>query len=259
MRRRIASAVNWGVLLLLIVLAFGCAYTGASKTAATPEEEYEEARREYEEGHYFDAVLKLSEFIDRYPGSILVDQAIFTLGKSYQAQKDWVLAAAEFERLVRDFPESRSACDAEKALGECYWEQSRKPQYDQRETEQALIQFNRYLNRCPDHPDRAEAEEIVREGRDRLAEKCLRTARLYAKMKKRQSAVIYCDLLLADYGDSRWVCEARELRARLLIDLGRYAEARTDVQWLRENCQDAEGLTRAIEELEVEIAEAERS
>jgi len=166
------------------------------------------------------------EFIDRYPGSILVDQAIFTLGKSYQAQKDWVLAAAEFERLVRDFPESRSACDAEKALGECYWEQSRKPQYDQRETEQALIQFNRYLNRCPDHPDRAEAEEIVREGRDRLAEKCLRTARLYAKMKKRQSAVIYCDLLLADYGDSRWVCEARELRARLLIDLGRYAEAR---------------------------------
>jgi len=231
----------------------GCAYTGSSKPASTPESEFEAAKREYDERHYFDAVLKLTEFIDRNPGSILVDQAIFYLGKSYQAQKDWVLAAAELERLVRDFPESRSVCDAEYSLAQCYWEQSRKPQYDQRETEQAIVQLDRFISRCPEHPGVEEAEALIARARDRLAEKRYRAARLYYKMKDLESALIYCDLLLEDYADSRWACDARRLKAEILIALERAEEARVVIDRLRENCADSDGLKERIEELELEL------
>jgi outer membrane protein assembly factor BamD (BamD/ComL family) len=167
------------------------------------------------------------------------------------------MAAAEFERLVRDFPESRSACDAEFALAECYWHQSRKPQYDQRETEQAIVQLSRYLERCPEHEGAAEADELIDKALDRLAEKRYRAAKLYAKLKRPDAALLYCDLLVSEFGDSRWVCDARRLKAELLVNLTRFVEARAEIQWLEQNCADSEGLSGEIEALEQEMADAE--
>jgi outer membrane protein assembly factor BamD len=241
-----------------VLFALGCAATGAShKPGATPEDDYAAARREFEAGHMYDAVLLLTEFIDKHPGSVLVDQAIFTLGLAHQAQKDWVLAATEFERLVRDFPESRSACDAEFALGECYWRESRKPNYDQHETQQAIDQFKRYLTRCPDDSRRAAAESLIAVARDKLAKKQLGNAELYARMHDREPALVYCDLVLSDFGDTRWVCDARALRALLLAEMGRRDEVRAEIEWLRERCVHAPKVMERVEKLEGEIGAPE--
>ncbi len=228
------------------LLALGCAYAGEPKSSGTAEDDFAAARREYEDGHYFDAVKKLEEFIDKHPGSVLIDQAIFTLGKAYQAQKDWVLAAAEFERLVRDFPESRSVCDAEFALGECYWRQSRPAPYDQTETQRAIDQFRRYGNRCPEHGQTAAADSLVRLARERLGEKHYRTASLYYRMKDHEAAIVYCDLILSEFADTRWGCPARLMRADLLTRVLRSDQARADVDSLRTQCAGV------VEEREVE-------
>ena len=145
----------------LLLLGLGCSYAGQSKPGGAPEDDFAAAKAEYESGHYFDAVQKLEQFIDQHPGSVLVDQAIFTLGKAYEAQKDWVMAATQFERLVRDFPESRSTCDAEFLLGRSYWRQSRNAPYDQSETRRALDQLKRYTGRCPDHASLGDADSLI--------------------------------------------------------------------------------------------------
>jgi outer membrane protein assembly factor BamD len=231
----------------------GCATAGSSRDSGTPEADFAAAKREFDEGHYFDAVLRLGEFIERHPGSVLVDQAIYLRGRAHQAQKDWALAAADFERLVQDFPESRNACDAEFALGECYWNQSRKWPYEQNETRRAIEQFKRYLSRCPEHPRRGEAESLIARARDRLAEKEFHAAELYYRHEEYEAALIYCDVVATDFADTRWACDARRLKAELLVELRRHEEARTEIQWLREHCASARGVAETVGRLESRI------
>ncbi len=233
-----------------LILA-GCAYAGSPKPPATLEEEFARAKKEYEEGHYFDAVQMLTAFIDQHPGSILVDQAIYVLGRSYMGQKDWILAATEFERLVRDFPESRHACDAEFALGYCYWRDSRKPSYDQEETHRTIDQMRRYADRCPEHGQRAEADSIVALARDRLAEKRFRAAELYKRLGQPESGIIYCSMVADEFADTRWLCPARRLKAELLNRVLRRDEARAELEWLRQNCPQEPGLGALERELDM--------
>jgi outer membrane protein assembly factor BamD len=238
----------------LFLLGLGCTYAGQSKPGGAPEDDFAAAKAEYEAGHYYDAVQKLEQFIDQHPGSVLVDQAIFTLGKAYEAQKDWVMAATEFERLVRDFPESRSTCEAEFLLGRCYWRQSRPAPYDQSETRRALDQLRRFTANCPDHPSIGAADSLIGLARDRLAEKQYRAAELYRRRKEREAAVVYCDLIVAEFSDTRWICPARLMRADLLLQVARAPDAQADIDWLAEHCppelapkSELESLARRVE------------
>jgi outer membrane protein assembly factor BamD len=230
----------------------GCAYGASSQKTGTPEDDFAAAKRELDEGHAFDAVLRLTEFIERHPGSVLVDQAIFLRGRAHQAQKDWPLAATDFQRVVQDFPESRFACDAEFALGECYWQQSRKWPYEQDDTHRTIDQLRRYLTRCPDHGRRGGADSLVARARDRLAEKRFHTAELYARMRQREAAIIYCDLLIDEFADTRWVCEARRLKVEALVALGRLDDARSEIQLVREQCAHAPGIQERVGRIEQE-------
>ncbi len=243
------QAATWRPGLALILVLLGCAYAGDPKPAATPEDEFARAKKEYEEGHHYDSVQLFTTFIDQHPGSILVDQAIYFLGRSYMGQKDWIMASTEFERVVRDFPESRYACDAEYALGFCYWRESRQPSYDQVETRRTLDQLNRYRDRCPNHEDAAAADSIAALARDRLAEKHFRAAELYKRLGQPEAAIIYCNLVAEDYPDSSWLCPARRLKAELLTQVLRREEARTELEWLQENCPDEPGLSALEREL----------
>jgi outer membrane protein assembly factor BamD len=247
-RERFAPGRRWPALCALLC-GLGCTYAGQSKPGGAPEDDFAAAKQEYDAGHYFDAVQKLEAFIDQHPGSVLVDQAIFTLGKADEAQKDWVMAATEFERLVRDFPESRSTCEAEFLLGRCYWRQSRPAPYDQSETRRALDQFQRFTARCPEHPAIGGADSLVGLARDRLAEKHYRAAELYRRRKAREAAVVYCDLIVAEFPDTRWICPARLMRADLLLQVARAEDARADVEWLGTNCPPEQVSKPALDDL----------
>lgn len=229
-------------ILAVVLIGLGCAYARDSKPPESPEEEFALARKECEEGHYYDAVQQLTAFLDKHPGSVLVDQAIYFLGQAYMGQKDWILAATEFERLVRDFPDSRYACDAEFDLGYCYWREAKPAVFDQEQTDDAVAQLHRFRGRCPDHPRTAAADSLLGLARDRLAEKRYRTAELYKRMGQGESGIIYCNLVIEEYGDTRWLCPARRLKAELLYRLLRRDEARSELDWLRANCPDEPGL-----------------
>ncbi len=248
-RRRGRASCLAARALVVALLGLGCAYARGTKPPETPEEEFALAKQECDEGNYYDAVQQLTAFLDKHPGSVLVDQAIYFLGQSYMGQKDWILAATEFERLVRDFPDSRYACDAEFDLGYCYWRDSKAAVYDQEQTIDAVEQLHRYRGRCPDHPRAATADSLLGLARDRLAEKRFRTAELYKRLGQSESAIIYCNLVVEEYGDTRWVCPSRRLKAELLYRVLRRDEARTEIEWLRENCPEEPGLDELARKL----------
>ncbi len=248
--RQVRRRCWWSqISLSLPLLVLACGYAADPQPTGV-DGDFEQALEEYETGHYFDAVLKLSDFIREHPGSVLVDQAIYYRAMSYIEQKDWIMAATDFERLVRDFPESRHVCDAEFGLGETYWRQSRKSAYDQYETDLALAQFERCQARCPTHPQAAEVPGKIAAARDRLAEKQYRNADHYRKLRLPSAALVYLGLVIDDYSDTQWATVARQDRARQLLGRGRVDEARADVEWLREHAAADDDLLRLYERLD---------
>ena len=92
------------------------------------------ARRLMQQHHYANAIDLLKGYIDTNAGSADIDAAIYLLGECYLRTKDWALASTEFERLLRDYPESDSGGAASFGLGDALFGQARGPDFDQEET-----------------------------------------------------------------------------------------------------------------------------
>ena len=85
------------------------------------------ARRMYDKGDYTLAVEILTPYISSAAGAADVDEAIYLLGLSHMKAKEWASAEGDFQRLLRDYPESDSAQSAAFRLVEAYFGQSRGP------------------------------------------------------------------------------------------------------------------------------------
>ena len=160
------------------------------------------ARRLYDQGDYGDAVTLLKPYIDSAAGTAQVDQAIYLLGTCYLKQKEWALAADQFERIGRDYPESDSSASAAFRLGEAYFGQSRNADFDQDFTHRALDQWESYLRDNPGHWLNIEAQRRVMDARTRLARKLLHTGDLYLKLRLLEPARVYYRRVVDEHGDT---------------------------------------------------------
>ncbi len=202
-RRRIGPLL----LPLLGALLGGCA-AATIPPVHSQQERMDLARRSIKSGDYNVAVELLKNYVQDNPGGADVDQAIELLGEAYLGGKEWPSAQAEFERLLRDYPESDSAGTASYRLGEALWGQARGPDFDQEYTEKALDQWETYLRDFPGHWLNAAGAKRALEARSRLAVKLTDTGVLYLKLKRAEPARIYFRRVLDEYGDTPSAAEA---------------------------------------------------
>lgn len=197
-RSRIRSA------LLLAGIAATLAGCGASTLPAirSDADRLTVARHLHAEGDDTQAIELLKVYTASASGAADVDQAIYLLGECYLAIKEWPLAANEFERLLRDYPESDSSASASFRLGEAYFGQSRKPDFDQEFTLKALEQWLNYLRLNPGHWLNATAQGKVLEGRTRLANKLLSNGNLYLKLRHFEPARFYFRRVVDEYPET---------------------------------------------------------
>lgn len=160
------------------------------------------AQKLYEKGDYTLAVEALAPFGTSGSGSTYVDEAVYLLGLCHLRMKDFVTAQGDFERLVRDYPESDSAASAVYRIGEAMWGQTRGPDFDQEYTLKALDQFMLFRREHPDHWLAEAASRRIAEARSRLAVKLYRTGDLYVKLKEYESAKRYFRDVLTEYSES---------------------------------------------------------
>src|SRR5262249_31701724 len=173
-----------------LVLLAGLAGCGGSVLPQVHDEEgrLDLARRLYNKGDAALAIEALAPFTTTGSGSANVDQAVYLLGLCHLRQKDFPTAQGDFERVLRDYPESDSAASAAFRLGEALWGQSRGPDFDQEFTLRALDQWMSFRRDHADHWLAPAATRRIAEARTRLATKLYRTGDLYVKLREVEAA-----------------------------------------------------------------------
>lgn len=203
------------------------------------------ARQLHDADRCADAVELLQTYITNAGGSAEVDEAIFLLGDCYLKTHEWVLASTEFERLLRDYPESDSSAAASFGMGEALFGQSGKEDFDQEFTAKALDQWQSYLQAYPGHWRNAEAQHRVLAARTRLANKLVKTGTLYLKLKLAGPARVYFRKVADEYPETSAHAEA--LRGLALCDAaeGKRAEAIAQLKQLEEGYAGQPAAERA--------------
>ncbi|HUU27822.1 MAG TPA: outer membrane protein assembly factor BamD [archaeon] len=189
--------------LLVFSLILGSGACGPRKQfAPTPEGEFEAAYDAYQRKKYPSAIESFKQLIYKYPGSDLVEQARFYLADSYFSSGESLLAANEFERLNREFPQGRFADISLFKAGLAYGQMSKRPERDQTETTKALELLETLLAKYPNTKYVDTVRVNIRIFKDQLAEKELITAKFYFKRKLYDSAIIYLKSILENYPES---------------------------------------------------------
>jgi len=199
---------RWTLAVLWCALLVGGCGGSVLPQIQSESQRLEVARRMMAERHYVQAAELLKTFVANNPGSADVDEALYLLGESHLLARDWPTAQVEFERLLRDYPESDSSAAASFRLGEALFGQARGPDFDQEFTLQALAQWENYRRSYPGHWLQPEVERRIAETRQRLATKLLRTGNLYLTLKLADPARAYFQRLIDEYAETPQAGEA---------------------------------------------------
>jgi len=217
------------VLASLVLTLAGCA-------AHTLPEIHNEAERLdlgnelMRKGRYLDATDLFKSYIQRNAGTAQVDGAICMLGECYLQTRDWTLAEEQFERLLKDYPESDSAGSAAFLLGDALMGQSRPKDFDQQYTQRAIDQWDDYLHRYPGHWRQSMAERRVLDARTQLAQKLVDTGNLYVKLREWEPARVYYRRTIAEYRETVPSADAEIGLAVVDAKLGKTTEALAALQ-----------------------------
>lgn len=117
----------------------------------TPAEELWQLSKDYfEREKYLDASELLTTFTLNYSGSTLIDSAQFLLAECHFAMKEYILAEAEYSRLVKNFPQSSLVDDAWLKIILSFFYLSPRYDLDQRNTERTVTATQDFLDEYPD-------------------------------------------------------------------------------------------------------------
>jgi tol-pal system protein YbgF len=85
---------------------------GPGSGQPSPSDLYDTAYADYTKGRYALAVQGFQDYLKAYPNTDLSDDAQYWIGESRYAQKNFREAAADFDKLLKDWPKSNKAAAA---------------------------------------------------------------------------------------------------------------------------------------------------
>jgi len=96
--------------------------SGTGTSASADRDAYQAAFALLKEGKYSEATTALTQFINNYPQSTLLDNAQYWLGEAHYVGKDYPQAMRDFQTVLSKYPNSAKAPDAMLKLGYTQYE-----------------------------------------------------------------------------------------------------------------------------------------
>ncbi len=194
----------------LVFLLLGCSKKVIIERLSA-EEEFKRAYSLFENKKYKKAIDHFQAFFNNHHGSQYIDDSQFYIAESYYRMKDYENALSEFNFLINNFPGSDFLEMAYLRKAQSLEKLSPIIQRDQDLTKKALEAYDMFILRFP----ASDSTKIALEGKKRLNEKLnlkeFQIAKLYYRMGKYASAIIYLNEIIA---------KDNELKDQALITLG---------------------------------------
>lgn len=209
----------------LLALALGALVScggGQAGRTSSAEEQFKLARKHYDKKKYFESAAEFQKVVYNFPGSQLVDTAQYYLSMSYMGDGQYELAAVEFERLLKNYPRSPFAPECRYRIGYCFFKAA--PGHyglDQTEVSRSVKLLENFILDYPESEFVSEAQESILSARTRLAEKDFKSGVVYMNIRVYTAAEKYFQRVIDLYGDTKYAADAlfEMARARYKLKL----------------------------------------
>ncbi|WP_445665041.1 outer membrane protein assembly factor BamD [Fodinibius sp. AD559] len=195
--------------LLLAALVFvSCKNSDLIQRGDSLEVAFDKAMALYEKEDYTEASEAFETVVQIARGTEYGQDAQFYLAESYFNDGRYLLAASEYQRFISLFPRVERRQEAQFKEAYCYYKLSPRYKLDQKYTRTAIEKFQLYNSRFPNSEKADEAGQYISEMRTKLARKLYHSADLYLRTDRYEAAVIYYDLTIDKYPETKWAQRA---------------------------------------------------
>ena len=199
-----------GILLFSIILAIFCHKKNLIE-ANRVDDQFEIGKKLFEQKDYDKAIKAFERVIYYFATGEYTDDAQFYLALCYFKKKEYELAKSEFEFLIENFPQSEYVEQSYIYIAKCILNKNKNIHRDLSQIKDAIKILREFLSKFPKSKYRNEAKELLREAKERLAQKMLLAIKVYYKLGKKESALLYYELLKNEYPESEALKEAKRI------------------------------------------------
>ena len=211
-------------LLLFIIFIAGCSST-LDTSSFTAEQKLDYAKKLYVEEDYFDALQEFNALVLEYPGSVIIDDASYYLAMKRFQRGEYILAAFEFSKLMKNMPASEFVPISQFMISECYYELSPNYTLEQKYTKKAIEEYQAFIDFFPSNDKVKEVEAKIVELHNKLARKGLHSANIYEKLDYYDAALSYYTNVMEIYHETIYAPQAMYNKISLLADMDRNRKA----------------------------------
>ncbi len=180
-------------LLIVLMLLAACS---ATKQSLSTEANIAQADNLFSRGKYARAAV-IYDRISFERRSAATAHATFRQAECYFNINKFSDARAKYEQFIDSFPDHPDVPSAYFHMGQCYFEESLSPQYDQDETIACIELFQNFVQRYPNDERYPQAVEYIRKCQYKLLEKKYLNGYIYYRMKDYSAALMYFDEIIA--------------------------------------------------------------
>ena len=190
--------MNRLVILLICGVLAGCTLRKAPKS----EDYYAQAEENYAQKNYHYAVENYQKLIDQYPFSPYAEDAELKIALSYYQMKEYAEAINALNDFQRMHPTNKDLDLASYYLAMAYFDQIKRPDEDQTNTENALQQFQVVERRFPESNFAQLSHEQIEICREMLARNQLVVSTFYFQRANFRAAESRLAELMQKYPDT---------------------------------------------------------
>jgi len=174
----------------LLITVTSCSKFSKIQKSTDMEAKYQAAVKYYEKKNYFQALQLFEELITVFRGTNKSEDTYFYYCQCYYETGDYTVAAYHFNNFHQTFPNSPRAEEALFKNAFCYYLDSPSSSLDQKNTHDAIRQFQLFINRYPQSERVQLCNEHIDELRLKLEEKDFNNAKLYYRTGYYKSSML---------------------------------------------------------------------
>ena len=218
-----------GILFCVSIVSISACSSEEVLQQLPAEERFALAMGFFNEEDYLEAEKEFRVITLQYPGTALADDAQYYLGESRYFRDEFILAAYEYDILLKTMPTSEFASRTRYRKAECYYNLSPESYRDQDYSRKAIDEFQAFLEYHPTDTLAHRAAERIQELNTKLAQKDYDNGVQYLGMNSFKAATYYFDLVLEKFHDTPFAELAQLKKAETNYLRKRYSDAKTDI------------------------------